>query len=50
MIKDKNIFFIFSHIDDETILSYGTLKKLALNNSINIITMCGISRNKDTHN
>lgn len=50
MIKDKNIFFIFSHIDDETILSYGTLKKLALNNNINIITMCGISRNKDTHN
>lgn len=36
--------FIYAHLDDETILSYGTMLKLAKNNSINILTLCGKGR------
>ena len=35
-----NIYFIYSHLDDETILSYGTLKKLSCDNSLFVIILC----------
>lgn len=42
----KNILFIYTHLDDETILSYGTMCKFAAdNNKINILILCGQGRN-----
>lgn len=44
----KNILFIYTHLDDETILSYGTMRKFATdNNKINILILCGQGRNTD---
>lgn len=48
-MKNKNILFIYAHMDDETILSYGTIKKLSINNKVVIATLCGSSRNKNTN-
>jgi LmbE family N-acetylglucosaminyl deacetylase len=47
-MKNNTILFIYAHMDDETILSYGTIKKLSINNKVCIATLCGISRNKNT--
>lgn len=43
----KNILFIYAHLDDETILSYGTLAKLTKNNNILLVTLCGNGREDD---
>ena len=43
-MKNKTIFFIYAHMDDETIFSYGTIKKLSLNNNVIVITLCGNGR------
>lgn len=40
--------FIYAHLDDETILSYGTMLKLAKCNEISILIMCGQGRNVTT--
>ena len=43
-MKNKNILFIYAHIDDETILSYGTLAKLSKDNNVLLVTLCGNGR------
>lgn len=48
-MKNKNILFIYAHMDDETILSYGALKKISINNKVVVATLCGIGRNKDNY-
>lgn len=41
--------FIFAHMDDETILSYGTAKKLKTDNHTNsLLTICGYGRVANT--
>ena len=37
--------FIYAHMDDETILSYGTMLKLAASGEVNILILCGKGRN-----
>lgn len=37
----NNILFIYAHLDDETILSYGTMLKLVNDYNINILILCG---------
>jgi LmbE family N-acetylglucosaminyl deacetylase len=53
ILKEKmNIFsthdkvlFIYAHMDDETILSYGTMKYLnEIGCSINVLCLCGNGR------
>jgi LmbE family N-acetylglucosaminyl deacetylase len=46
-MKNKNILFIYAHMDDEAILSYGTLAKLTKNNNILLVTLCGNGREND---
>jgi LmbE family N-acetylglucosaminyl deacetylase len=46
-MKNKNILFIYAHMDDETLLSYGTLAKLTKNNNILLVTLCGNGREND---
>ena len=42
VFENKKITFIFAHIDDETILSYGTmLKFMHQHNQIYVLTLCG---------
>lgn len=40
----KKILFIYAHLDDESILSYGTICKLAKNANIYIAIVCGKGR------
>ena len=40
----NQLLFIYAHLDDETILSYGTMLKLSKENSINILILCGDGR------
>lgn len=44
----KNILFIYAHLDDETILSYGTMMKFAKDCSIHVAIICGEGRNVTT--
>jgi len=37
--------FIYAHLDDETILSYGTMMKFAKDCSIHVAIICGEGRN-----
>lgn len=40
--------FIYAHMDDETLMSYGTMKKLIDNgDEVHLLTLCGKSRKKD---
>ena len=40
--------FIYAHMDDETILSYGFMRKLVdEGNDVNLIAFCGKSRTDD---
>lgn len=43
-MKNKLILFIYTHMDDETILSYGTIKKLSINHKVVVATLCGAGR------
>jgi len=39
------VLFIYAHMDDETILSYGTMKYLnEIGCSINVLCLCGNGR------
>lgn len=46
---DKNCLFIYAHLDDETILSYGTIQKhLKYGDNIEIAILCGDGRDRGT--
>lgn len=45
-----NVLFIFAHLDDETILSYGTMKKhCSQNDNVEVLSLCKNSRKDDNN-
>ena len=40
--------FIYAHMDDETILYYGTMLKLQASGEVSILILCGKGRNATT--
>lgn len=37
----SNILFVFAHLDDETILSYGTMLKFSVAYKVGVLVLCG---------
>ena len=48
MMSFDKYLFLFAHMDDETLLSYGFIRKLLEQNcDVNLVCMCGNSRRED---
>ena len=48
MITLRKYLFLFAHMDDETLLSYGFIRKLLeQNRGVDLVCMCGNSRRED---
>lgn len=39
-----NILFVYAHMDDETFMSYGAMRRLSSQHSVNLLTFCGEGR------